>query len=78
MRVTIAAVAREAGVSGTTVPRVVGTEGGADGTTAARVREVIAQLGHVPSSGTVGLARGSSRTVGMLVPSPTRPRSGTP
>ncbi|MEV6790551.1 LacI family DNA-binding transcriptional regulator [Streptomyces sp. NPDC051320] len=69
MRVTIADVAREAGVSKTTVSRVINTKGEVDGSTAARVREVIAQLGYVPSSGAVGLARGNSRTVGMLVPS---------
>ncbi|MEV7404711.1 LacI family DNA-binding transcriptional regulator [Streptomyces sp. NPDC091267] len=76
MRVTIADVAREAGVSKTTVSRVLNTKGEVDGSTAARVREVIAQLGYVPSSGAVGLARGSSRTVGMLVPSLTWPWMG--
>ncbi|WP_097986015.1 LacI family DNA-binding transcriptional regulator [Streptomyces sp. f150] len=76
MRVTIADVAREAGVSKTTVSRVINTKGEVDRTTAARVREVIAQLGYVPSSGAVGLARGSSRTVGMLVPSLTWPWMG--
>lgn len=76
MRVTIADVAREAGVSKTTVSRVINTKGEVDGSTAARVREVIAKLGYVPSSGAVGLARGSSRTVGMLVPSLTWPWMG--
>ncbi|ROQ65816.1 LacI family transcriptional regulator [Streptomyces sp. 840.1] len=76
MRVTIADVAREAGVSKTTVSRVINTKGEVDGSTAARVREVIAQLGYVPSSGAVGLARGNSRTVGMLVPSLTWPWMG--
>ncbi|MDX3855542.1 LacI family DNA-binding transcriptional regulator [Streptomyces sp. AK02-01A] len=76
MRVTIADVAREAGVSKTTVSRVINTKGEVDGGTAARVRAVIAQLGYVPSSGAVGLARGSSRTVGMLVPSLTWPWMG--
>ncbi|MFD8742342.1 LacI family DNA-binding transcriptional regulator [Streptomyces sp. NPDC059616] len=76
MRVTIADVAREAGVSKTTVSRVVNAKGEVGGSTAARVREVIAQLGYVPSSGAVGLARGSSRTVGMLVPSLTWPWMG--
>jgi LacI family transcriptional regulator len=76
MRVTIADVAREAGVSKTTVSRVVNAKAEVDGSTAARVREVIAQLGYVPSSGAVGLARGSSRTVGMLVPSLTWPWMG--
>ncbi|MFJ7201500.1 MULTISPECIES: LacI family DNA-binding transcriptional regulator [unclassified Streptomyces] len=76
MRVTIADVARAAGVSKTTVSRVVNAKGEVDGSTAARVREVIARLGYVPSSGAVGLARGSSRTVGMLVPSLTWPWMG--
>lgn len=76
MRVTIADVAREAGVSKTTVSRVINTKGEVGGSTAARVREVIEQLGYVPSSGAVGLARGSSRTVGMLVPSLTWPWMG--
>ncbi|MFJ6014688.1 LacI family DNA-binding transcriptional regulator [Streptomyces sp. NPDC092952] len=69
MRVTIADVARVADVSKTTVSRVLNGKGEVGGVTAARVREVIARLGYVPSSGAVGLARGSSRTVGMLVPS---------
>ncbi|WP_329123334.1 LacI family DNA-binding transcriptional regulator [Streptomyces sp. NBC_01465] len=76
MRVTIADVARAAGVSKTTVSRVINTKGEVDGSTAARVRDVIASLGYVPSSGAVGLARGSSRTVGMLVPSLTWPWMG--
>ena len=76
MRVTIADVAREAGVSKTTVSRVVDTGGEVDRSTAPRVREVIGQLGYVPSSRAVDLARGPSRTVGMLVPSLTWPRMG--
>lgn len=76
MRVTIADVAREARVSKTTVSRVINTKSEVDRTTAARVRAVIAELGYVPSSGAVGLARGSSRTVGMLVPSLTWPWMG--
>ncbi|MFD3653174.1 LacI family DNA-binding transcriptional regulator [Streptomyces sp. NPDC058620] len=76
MRVTIADVARAAGVSKTTVSRVVNAKADVDGCTADRVREVIARLGYVPSSGAVGLARGSSRTVGMLVPSLTWPWMG--
>ncbi|QNE74754.1 LacI family DNA-binding transcriptional regulator [Streptomyces finlayi] len=76
MRVTIADVARAAGVSKTTVSRVVNGKADVDRSTAYRVREVIAGLGYVPSSGAVGLARGSSRTVGMLVPSLTWPWMG--
>ncbi|MFE1441799.1 LacI family DNA-binding transcriptional regulator [Streptomyces sp. NPDC058739] len=76
MRVTIADVARMAGVSKTTVSRVLNTRAEVDRSTAARVRQVIDQLGYVPSSGAVGLARGQSRTVGMLVPSLTWPWMG--
>ncbi|GGT85994.1 MULTISPECIES: LacI family DNA-binding transcriptional regulator [Streptomyces] len=76
MRVTIADVARQAGVSKTTVSRVLNAGAEVDSTTAARVREVIGVLGYVPSSGAVGLARGSSRTVGMLTPSLTWPWMG--
>ncbi|MEE1927116.1 LacI family DNA-binding transcriptional regulator [Streptomyces sp. TRM 70351] len=76
MRVTIADVAREAGVSKTTVSRVLNTKGEVDDRTAARVRSVISQLGYVPSSRAVGLARGNSRTVGMLVPTLTWPWMG--
>ncbi|MFI1394733.1 LacI family DNA-binding transcriptional regulator [Streptomyces sp. NPDC020681] len=76
MRVTIADVAREAGVSKTTVSRVLNTKAEVDVSTAARVREVIADLGYVPSRGAVGLARGNSRTVGMLTPPLTWPWMG--
>lgn len=60
MRVTIADVARQAGVSKTTVSRVLNAGAEVDPCTAARVREVIAGLGYVPSSGAVGLARGAA------------------
>lgn len=76
MRVTIADVAREAGVGKTTVSRVLNSGAEVDSTTAARVREVIDRLGYVPSAGAVGLARGASRTVGMLTPSLTWPWMG--
>ncbi|MDG9701364.1 LacI family DNA-binding transcriptional regulator [Streptomyces sp. DH37] len=73
MRVTIADVARAAGVSKSTVSRVLNAKGEVDVRTAERVREVIGRLGYVPSSRAVGLARGRSRTVGMLAPSLTWP-----
>ncbi|MFD5074625.1 LacI family DNA-binding transcriptional regulator [Streptomyces sp. NPDC058371] len=76
MRVTIADVAQAAGVSKTTVSRVLNTRAEVDASTAAKVRDVINRMGYVPSSGAVGLARGSSRTVGMLVPSLTWPWMG--
>jgi LacI family transcriptional regulator len=55
---------------------VLNTRADVDASTAARVRDVINRMGYVPSSGAVGLARGTSRTVGMLVPSLTWPWMG--
>lgn len=48
---------------------MLNTNAEVDDVTVTRGREVIAELGYVPSSRAVGLARGNSRTVGMLVPS---------
>ncbi len=69
MRVTIGDVAVLAGVSKTTVSRVLNDRGEVDGETARRVQEVIDRLGYVPSARAVGLALGRTSTVGMLVPS---------
>ncbi|MEQ0564143.1 LacI family DNA-binding transcriptional regulator [Amycolatopsis sp. NEAU-NG30] len=76
MRVTIAEVARRARVSKTTVSRVLNNKADVDAATAVRVREVIAATGYIPSAGAVGLARGVTRTVGMLVPGLTPPWLG--
>ncbi|WP_165984348.1 LacI family DNA-binding transcriptional regulator [Streptomyces sp. YIM 98790] len=73
MRVTIADVARAAAVSKTTVSRVLNGKDEVDTETAERVRTVIADLGYVPSSRGVNLARGSSQTLAILVPSLTWP-----
>lgn len=70
---TIADVAARAGVSKTTVSRVLNGKGDLDQETAARVRRVIDELGYVPSARAVGLARGRARVVGVLVPSVTWP-----
>jgi LacI family transcriptional regulator len=69
VRITIADVAARAGVSKTTVSRVLNAKDDVDRLTAERVRKVIDELGYVPSSGAVGLARGKTRVVGVLVPS---------
>jgi LacI family transcriptional regulator len=74
--ITIADVAARAGVSKTTVSRVLNGRGELDQATAARVRRVIDQLGYVPSARAVGLARGRTCVVGMLVPSLTWPWMG--
>ena len=69
MRATIGDVARHAGVSKTTVSRVLNGKGEVDAATARKVHEVIDRLGYVPSARAVGLALGRTSTVGMLVPS---------
>jgi LacI family transcriptional regulator len=74
--ITIADVAARAKVSKTTVSRVLNGKGELDESTAARVRAVIDELGYVPSSRAVGLARGRTRVVAMLVPSLTWPWIG--
>jgi LacI family transcriptional regulator len=74
--ITIADVAARAQVSKTTVSRVLNGKGELGASTAARVRKVIDELGYVPSSRAVGLARGRTRVVGMLVPSLTWPWIG--
>jgi LacI family transcriptional regulator len=76
MRVTIAEVARRARVSKATVSRVLNNKGDVDATTAIRVREVIAATGYTPSARAVGLAKGRTQTVGMLVPGLTWPWMG--
>src|SRR3954468_838083 len=76
MRVTIAEVARRARGSKATVSRVLNNKGDVDASTAIRVREVIAATGYTPSAGAVGLARGRTQTVGMLVPGLTWPWMG--
>jgi LacI family transcriptional regulator len=76
MRVTIAEVARRARVSKATVSRVLNNKGDVDASTAIRVREVIAATGYTPSARAVGLAKGRTQTVGMLVPGLTWPWMG--
>ncbi|GAA4857027.1 LacI family DNA-binding transcriptional regulator [Kitasatospora terrestris] len=76
MPITIADVASRAGVSKTTVSRVLNGKGELEPSTAARVRRVIEELGYVPSARAVGLARGRAGVIGMLVPSLTWPWIG--
>lgn len=76
MQITIADVAAKAGVSKTTVSRVLNGKGELDASTAERVRRVIAELGYVPSARAVGLARGRTGVIGMLIPSLTWPWIG--
>jgi LacI family transcriptional regulator len=74
--ITIADVAARAGVSKTTVSRVLNAKGELDEGTAARVRRVIQEMGHVPTPRAFGLMRARTRIVGVLVPSLTWPWMG--
>ncbi|MDX2523529.1 LacI family DNA-binding transcriptional regulator [Streptomyces europaeiscabiei] len=65
---TIADVAARAGVSKTTVSRVLNGKGEIHENTVLKVRKAISELGYVPSAGAVGLARGTTQMIGMLVP----------
>lgn len=69
MSVTIADVAARAGVSKTTVSRVLNGKGDLHESTAARIREAMAELGYVPSARGVSLGRDRNSVVAMLVPS---------
>jgi LacI family transcriptional regulator len=76
MPITIADVAARAGVSKTTVSRVLNGKGELDASTVERVRQVIDELGYVPSARAVSLARGRTGVIAMLVPSLTWPWIG--
>ena len=67
-RITIADVAREAGVSRQTVSRALNNKGEISGTTLQHVREVIERLDYRPSSIARGLATRHTRTIGLIVP----------
>jgi LacI family transcriptional regulator len=67
-RWTINDVARKAGVSKTTVSRVLNDRPDVDADTLARVRRVVDDLGYVQSARAVQLARGKSNAVGLLGP----------
>lgn len=75
-QITIADVAVRAGVSKSTVSRVLNGRGGLARDTVDRVRRVIAEFGYVPSARAVSLARGRTQTVGLLLPSLTWPWIG--
>lgn len=69
MRVTIADIARQAGVSKATVSRVLNGKPDVDEVTAQRIRRIVTETGYTPSARAVGLARGRTQIVGVLVPS---------
>lgn len=67
-RVTIADVARQAGVSIATVSRVLNGTASVAETTAGRVRAAIAELHYVPRAAARGLASRRTHTIGLLLP----------
>jgi LacI family transcriptional regulator len=68
-KLTIVDIARLAGVSRTTVSRVLNHRPDVDAETRERVLAIIEEQGYVPSLTAAGLAGGQSRLIGMLVSS---------
>jgi len=70
---TIDDIARLAGVSKTTISRVLNHKPDVDPATRQRVLRIVEEQGYVPSMTASGLAGGHSRLIGVLVPSFTWP-----
>jgi LacI family transcriptional regulator len=69
LRVTITDVAAHAGVSKTTVSRVLNGRGELHEATASRVRKAMSEMGYRPSARGVAAGRGRTGVLGVLVPS---------
>jgi len=65
---TIDDIARLAGVSRTTVSRVLNHKPDVDSATRERILRIIEEQNFVPSTTASGLAGGRSRLIGMLIP----------
>lgn len=72
-RITIADVAREAGVSLMTVSRVINHKSDVSPSTRQRVWEIIERLGYRPSGLARGLATSRTYTLGMVIPDVANP-----
>jgi LacI family transcriptional regulator len=72
-KLTIEDIARLAGVSRTTVSRVLNHRPDVERETRARVLRVIDEHGYIPSITATGLAGGRNRLIGMVVPTFTWP-----
>lgn len=72
-RVTMADVAREAGVSLMTVSRALNDKEGISEATRERIQEVIVRLGYRPSSIARGLVTKRTGTIGLVVPDNSNP-----
>lgn len=73
MPATIRDVARHAQVSPKTVSRVVNDESGVSNATAARVRQVMKELGYAPDRSARALRTGRTGAIGLAVPELTQP-----
>jgi LacI family transcriptional regulator len=71
--VTVADIAREAGVSMMTVSRVINNKGDVSAATRQRVQEVVERLGYRPSGIARSLATQHTGTIGLVVPDVSNP-----
>lgn len=72
-RWTISDIAESAGVSKTTVSRVLNEKPDVDAETSARVLKVVEEVGYVRSAKAMQLAKGRANVVGLLAPFDTTP-----
>ncbi len=72
-RITMADVARAAGVSAMTVSRVLNNKGDVSAETRQRVREIVRQLDYRPSGVARGLVTQRTGTLGLVVPDVANP-----
>jgi LacI family transcriptional regulator len=72
-RVTIADVAREAGVSLMTVSRALNNKDGVNAATRSRILEIVERLGYRPSGVARSLVQGRTGTIGLIVPDISNP-----
>ncbi|MFQ5854451.1 MAG: LacI family DNA-binding transcriptional regulator [Anaerolineae bacterium] len=68
MGITIGDIAKQAGVSKTTVSRVLNNKSDVAPATRERIMRIIEQTDYIPNAVATGLAKGQSRLLGMLVP----------
>lgn len=67
-RLTIIEIAKHAGVSRSTVSRVINDEPNVNASTRQRVHEVMQQLDYHPNAAARGLAAGKTRIIGLVIP----------
>src|SRR5262249_19696319 len=67
-RLTIMEIAKQAGVSRSTVSRVINDDPKVNSDTRARVRSVMQTLNYHPSIAARGLAAGHTRIIGLVIP----------